>query len=305
MARRIGHPTTGMPPSAAGRPGPGTRPRRSGTSTSSCRSSPTSTGTNPAVRGRCTRRCASGSIAAWTASAWTSSTASARTRRCRTSRPSSPSIPDGGPHDDPRTHELLRAIRGCSTPTPGERVMVGEVVLPSTAGGAATTGTATSCTSPSTFRRSIAPWEAAGLARAHRPRSQHARAARRLADLGALEPRQPRATARVTAARRARAPPPCCCCPARHALPLRGRGARARGRAVPAPAWPRSRRTRRLPRADPVGSQPGHGWGHGPGCRGRPMRAPQRRPLRDEPARSCTSTAASRSAAGLAGPSSR
>ena len=64
------------------RRGPSTTPPASGTCTSSCPSSPTSTGRNPERRGRpCTTCCGSGSTAASTASAWTSIHAIGKRRR--------------------------------------------------------------------------------------------------------------------------------------------------------------------------------------------------------------------------------
>jgi hypothetical protein len=69
--RAAARPTTGARASAAA-PGNSTRRRASTTTTRSSRSSPTSTGATRAWWRRCSRCCASGSIAASMASAWTS-----------------------------------------------------------------------------------------------------------------------------------------------------------------------------------------------------------------------------------------
>ena len=133
-----------------------------------------------------------------------------------------PALPDDPPrpvahpatsalNDRPETHELpARHPRPCSTSYPGDRMMVGEVYLLDTGQGRRrTTATATSCTWPSTSRPCYAPWDADALAAPDRPTSSASSSPRRLADLGAVEPRQP--------------PPP---------HPLRHREARARAAAV-------------------------------------------------------------------------
>ncbi len=131
------------------RPGRSTRRPGSGTCTSSCPSSPTSTGRNPeVVDGACTTCCASGSTAASTASASTSSTdrqgpgaprPAGRARRSSTASASTTS---------PRRTSCLRGIRRLLDAYPGDRMMVGEVYLGSTGRRRdATTATATSCTS--------------------------------------------------------------------------------------------------------------------------------------------------------------
>ena len=73
--------------------------------------------------------CASGSIAASTASASTSFTASARTRGFPTSRPRWGRSTASGIQNEPVTHELIRGFRRLVDGYPGERTTVGEVNL--------------------------------------------------------------------------------------------------------------------------------------------------------------------------------
>ena len=209
--------------------------RRSGTSTSSCPSSPTSTGATPRWWRRCTTCCGSGSTAASTGSAWTSSTPSARTRPCPTTRRELAGAPPRPRSTTARsTHALLRAHpRRCSTSYPGDR-MIGRRGVPARhrRWWRRTTATATSCTWRSTSRRCTRR----GTPPAWRQRDRRVvepsiDPRRRVADLGAVEPRQPSATAPATAVRgagprRGRAAAHA----AGHAVPLRRRGARPRGR---------------------------------------------------------------------------
>ena len=228
-------------------------------------------------RGHARRRCASGSTAASTGSASTSCTRSARTRRCPTSRPSSAGVPHVAAEQRPDDARHPARHRRLLDAYPGDRMMVGEVCLLDTRLVAATTATATSCTSPSTSRRCSHAVGRGGLARATSSRrSRSSTAVGALADVGAVEPRHRRATARRYGGggprpRRGGA----AAHPARHAVPVRRRGARARGRGDRRRPRRRSRRARRLPGARSRGRRrPGHGWGAATrGCRGRPSRS--------------------------------
>ena len=262
-ARRSVRPTTGRRPSAAAPRGRGTRPPSSGTCTPSCPSSPTSTGT--------TRRSSSAMhdvLRFWLDRGVDGFRADVV--HLIGKDPALPDIPETdivgshldvvGTHDYQGTHALLRGIRAVLDEYPGDRMMVGEVNL---------TRTRADRALPRRQRRAaprlrlrVAHGAVGGrrLARAHRPRrGGHGRA---LADLGLLQPRPaahahapgrlggPRARRRAAAAHAAR-----------HALPLRRRGARPRGRARAARARRRSRAgataAARRSRGPPT---PGHGW---------------------------------------------
>ena len=130
-------------------------------------------------------------------------------------------------------------------------------------GGHATTATATSCTSRSTSRRCYTPWEAAAWRRQHRARVDGARRRRRLADVGAVEPRQPPPPHPLRQPRPGPGPPRCCCSTLRgtpflyagEELGLEDADDPARaGASTPAAATAAGRRSRGTPTPD-------HGWG--------------------------------------------
>ena len=194
-----------------------------------------------------------------------------------------------GTHDYQGTHALLRGIRAVLDEYPGDRMMVGEVNLTRTELIAPYLGDSDELHLAFDFESLTVPWEAGAWRVAHRPRrGGHGRA---LADLGLLQPRPaahahapgrlggPRARRRAAAAHAAR-----------HAVPLRRRGARPRGRArarpsassIPAGATAAARRSRGRPSPATAG-RPTRG------CRGRPSPAPAAS-RRSAPtmARSCT-----------------
>ena len=175
-------------------------------------------------------------------------------RPSRTTCRPGPRSPTAPSNEFPSTHEHVRGLRRLVDGYPGDRVIVGETALPGTR------------------------WVAAVLRRGRRaaPRVQlrrHPRAVGRdgrgatastgsiaelsprrcVAHLGALQPRHPPPPhplrrQRGPGPRRRRRPAH----PARHALPLRRRGARPGGRRRAPRAGRRPRRARRLPRADPL-----------------------------------------------------
>ena len=125
--------TTGEGPSwrTAG-PGPGMPTPSSGTCTSSSPSNPTSTGTTPRWSRPSTGSCASGSTAAWTASASTSSTASDVTLPSRTTCRRGPRCPTARPTSTRRPTRTSGPCAGSPTPIAGDRVLIGETALPGT-----------------------------------------------------------------------------------------------------------------------------------------------------------------------------
>ena len=179
-----------------------------------------------------------------------------------------------GAHEHPRTHALLRDIRRLLDSYPGERVMVGEVPLRA-AGPArpllrrrrrAPHGVRLRADAPAVERRGV---------RGRDPRCRAVvRAARAVALLGPVEPRpaaSPLALGRLGGARSCRCRP--APHPARDAVPLRGRGARAARRRGPRCSARGSRRPRRIARADSLGrARRSTAGSPTPGCRGRPSR---------------------------------
>ena len=262
-ARTAARPTTGSRPFTAARRGRSTRPPASTTCTCSCPSSPTSTGRNPAVVGGDARRAA----------------VLARPRRRRVPRRRHPRDRQGpGPARRPArrqlacpTHRSTTTRRPtsssvtsarCSTATPGDRMMVGEVYLLSTAEVAALLRP----------RRRAAP-------RLQLPAAVHALGRRRAGaagstgpsrsstpigawpTLGAVEPRHPPPSHPLRRPRPGPGRRPCCCsrCGARRSCTR----ARSWASRTPSsrPSGRRPRRARRLPGADPVGRRrPHHGW---------------------------------------------
>ena len=272
------------------RPGPSTRPPASGTCTSSCPSSPTSTGRTPRSRRPCTTSCASGSTAASTASASTWSTAIGK----------DPALPDDPPEVAGIPHSVLqrrpahpraaaRASARLLDGYPGDRMSVGEVFLLDTAEVAhvlrrrrrAAPGLQLPAAAHAVGRG--APWR-------DRIDARRAPASRRgaLADVGAVQPRRappphplaaPRPRAR--AGRRAAA----------HACGARRSSTPARSSACRTPTCrptrvvdPGGRDGCRAP--IPWDATRGHGWGDGravaarsrPSAETRNVEAPARRP---------------------------
>ena len=164
----------------------------------------------------------------------------------------SPTAPQRAPHAPTPTSGRCA---GSPTPTTGDRVLIGETALPGHQVGRAVLRRGRRAAPGLQLRR-----HPRGLgrgrpgARRHRAHRRGARSARRLAHLGALEPRHASAPHPL---RRERGPGPGRrrgpAHAAGHAVPLRRRGARSRGRDRAARPSGRSRRSRRLPRPDPLG----------------------------------------------------
>ena len=193
-----------------------TRRPASTTTTPSFPSSPTSTGATPRWWRRCSACCASGSSAAWTASASTCSGTSSRTKASpttrriptgarawtRTRRSSRSTAPTG-----PRCTTSCAGCAGSSTTT-ASRVLIGEIYLPLERLvqllRRRPAGRAPAVQLP-------APLRALGGARARKPhRRVRAHAARgRVAELGARQPRPP-AHRLARRRRRRRASRRCC-----------------------------------------------------------------------------------------------
>ena len=158
-----------------------------------------------------------------------------------------------GIHDDPRTHPLLRGIRAVLDSYPGERVMRRRGLPARTAGRSRAyygerRRAAPRVQLPAAARRRGRRRPGATLIETVERELARARGRR-----GCSPTTTTRGTAPATAAPRAgpgggRAAADA----ARHAVPLRRRGARARGRRRARGAARRPRRPRRLPRADPV-----------------------------------------------------
>ena len=116
----------------------------------------------------CTASSASGSTGASTASGPTSSTASARTPNCRTIPRRWPGIPHSALNDVPVTHGRLRELRRIVDSYRGDRLMVGEVYLLSTAAVATYYGEGDELHLAFNFPPLYARWQERGLAGVHR-----------------------------------------------------------------------------------------------------------------------------------------
>ena len=182
-----------------------------------------------------------------------------------------PALPDDPPelaalshvplNDRPETHELLQRIRGVLDEYPGDRMSVGEVYLLDTKRVVSYLGDGDELHLVVQLPAAVRAVGRGQVAPPDRDRRARARPGRRLADLGAVEPRQPA----PPHALRLRGPGPrrggAAAHPAGHAVPLRRRGAR-----------PGRRRRSRADRVvDPGGrdgcrapipwdAEPGHGW---------------------------------------------
>ncbi len=173
-----------------------------------------------------------------------------------------PALPDdpqersGLPHvmlnDAESTHVLLRRLRTLVDSYPGDRLTIGEIVL-STRRVAAYYGNDDELHLVVQLPAALGAVGRRCVAGRDRPDDRVARPGRRVAHVGH---RQPRLGAAALAIRIGRA------CSGRggapadapgHAVPLRGRRARARRRSGHGLPGARSRRSRRMPRSDPVG----------------------------------------------------
>ena len=142
-SRTARRPTTGSAASA-GRPGRWTRRPGSTTCTTTCPSSPTSTGGTRRSARPSTTSCASGSTGAWPASASTCATSSSRTPSCATtrrpprtttSRPSSSASARSTTPTGPRSTRSSGAGGASPTPYDPPRVLIGETPVPVDAAG--------------------------------------------------------------------------------------------------------------------------------------------------------------------------
>ena len=169
-------------------------------------------------------------------------------------------------NDVPRVHDRLRAIRRVLDEYPGDRVSVGEVYLLDEERMAAYYGQDDELHLSFNFRFLWSPFAADAAARTHRPHRGHPRGARRVADVGAVEPRRPppphplrRLRGRGPDGRRR------CCSPCRaHRSSTRARSSacstrssRRSGSSIRADATAAGHRSRGPTRAD-------HGWGAAP-----------------------------------------
>ena len=179
----------------------------------------------------------------------------------------------------PETHELIRGMRELVDAYPGDRLILGEVYLLSTPSRSPTYyGDGDELHLAFNFPPLYTPWDAAPLAPARSPTpTQLDRRPRRLADLGAVEPRQRPPPHPLRRPRTGPAPPLFLL------LGLRGSPVLYAGEELgledavrPARAGRRPRRTRRLPGARSRGpARPTTaGASPTPGCRGRPTPTP-------------------------------
>ena len=184
-----------------------------------------------------------------------------------------PALPDDPPelaalthvplNDRPETHELLRGIArraGPRTPATGCRSARSTCSTPRRVV-AVLRRRRRAAPRRSTSRPLFTPWDAAKWRRQIEIVERRARPGRRLADLGAVEPRQPCATAPATAPRPGPGPRRCCCSPCgarRSSTPARSSGSRTP--IVPADRVvdPGGRDGCRAP--IPWDAEPGHGW---------------------------------------------
>ena len=164
----------------------------------------------------------------------------------------------------PRPTSCLRGIRALLDGYPGDR-MIGRRGVPARhrRGGRPTTATATSCTSRFNFPPLYAPWDAPTVARARSTDAERElEPDRRLADLGAVEPRQPPPPHPLRRPRPGPGPPRCCCSRLRgtpflyagEELGLEDAVVPPTGSSTPAAATAAGPRSRGTPR-------PTHGWG--------------------------------------------
>ena len=242
------------------------------------RSSPTSTGRTRRWSRRCTTCSASGSTAASTASAPTSSIWSARTRRFPTSRRSSRSSTSWRPTSTRARTSSCAASAGSSTSYAGDRVIVGEVPLRPPGSARALLRRRRRAAHGLRLRADARPVVGRGVRASAWPRPRRRSRRPTSGRAGCSRTTTSRATARASAApRRGRA--------RRRVLLLTlrgtpclyaGRGARPARRGRPAGGARRSRRPRRLAGADPVGRTAGR---RRPGCPGRPSPSDATRPM--------------------------
>ena len=180
--------------------------------------------------------------------------------------------------DPPAIHARLREIRKLLDSYPGDRVSVGEVYILSTAKVATYYGDGRRAAPRVQLPAAVRAVGREQVAHPDRARAAGARPSGRVADVGAVEPRQPTAPHAL----RLRSPSPrrrgAAAHVAGHAVPLPGRGARARGRRRAAGSRGRPGRPRRLPRADPVDDRAAARMGRtrDRGCRSRRHRASDR-----------------------------
>ena len=100
-------------------------------------------------------------------------------------------IPHSALNDVPVTHRRLRELRRIVDSYRGDRLMVGEVYLLSTAAVATYYGEGDELHLAFNFPPAVRPVAKRGLAGVHRADGRRPRPEGRLADLGAVQPRQP------------------------------------------------------------------------------------------------------------------
>ncbi len=178
-----------------------------------------------------------------------------------------PALPDDPPelaalshvplNDRPETHELLKRIHGVLAEYPGDRMSVGEVYLLDTKRVVTYLGGGDQLSLSFNFPPLFTRWDATKWRRQIEIVERGAQPGRRMADLGAVEPRHHAAPVPL----RVRGPGPsrgrAAAHPAGCAVPLRRRGARAGRRPHPRRPGRRPRWPRRVPGPDPVGRRAG------------------------------------------------